>query len=181
MSRRDVIIVASVSCIYGLGSPEDYRAMMVGLEVGQIVDRDGVLAKLVNIQYERNDIEFQPGKFRVRGDCVEIWPTYEESAIRVEFWGDEVEQISIIHPTSGEVLDRLQQMFVYPSKHFVLPEERIAGAVGEIKRELQERLQQFKDQGKLLEAQRSAPAPVSTSRCCRKWATVRASRTTAGP
>ena len=154
VSRRDVIIVASVSCIYGLGSPEDYRAMMVGLEVGQFVDRDGVLAKLVNIQYERNDVEFQPGKFRVRGDCVEIWPTYEENAVRVEFWGDEVEQISVIHPTSGEVLERRTQMFVYPSKHFVLPEERIEGAVGEIKRELQERLQQFKDQGKLLEAQR---------------------------
>ena len=154
VSRRDVIIVASVSCIYGLGSPEDYRAMMVGLEVGQVVDRDGVLAKLVDIQYERNDIEFQPGKFRVRGDCVEVWPTYEENAFRVEFWGDEVEQISVIHALSGEVLDRREQMFVYPSKHFVLPEERIAGAVGAIKKELQERLKVFKDQGKLLEAQR---------------------------
>ncbi len=154
VSRRDVIIVASVSCIYGLGSPEDYRAMMVGLAVGQTVDRDGVLAKLVDIQYERNDIEFQPGKFRVRGDCVEIWPTYEEHAFRVEFWGDEVEQLSVIHPLTGEVLDRPERMFVYPSKHFVLPEERIAGAVGEIKKELQERLKEFKDQGKLLEAQR---------------------------
>jgi excinuclease ABC subunit B len=154
VSRRDVIIVASVSCIYGLGSPEDYRAMMVGLEVGQMVDRDGVLAKLVDIQYERNDIEFQPGKFRVRGDCVEVWPTYEENPFRVEFWGDEVERLSIIHPLSGEVLDRPERVFVYPSKHFVLPEERIEGAVGEIKKELQERLKEFKDQGKLLEAQR---------------------------
>ena len=154
VSRRDVIIVASVSCIYGLGSPEDYRAMMVGLDVGQVVDRDQVLAKLVDIQYERNDIEFQPGKFRVRGDCVEIWPTYEETAFRVEFWGDEVEQLSIINPTSGEVLDRPERMFIYPSKHFVLPEERIDGAVAEIKQELKERLEQFKDQGKLLEAQR---------------------------
>jgi excinuclease ABC subunit B len=154
VSRRDVIIVASVSCIYGLGSPEDYRAMMVGLDVGQVVDRDAVLAKLVDIQYERNDIEFQPGKFRVRGDCVEIWPTYEEMAFRVEFWGDEVEQLSIINPTSGEVLDRPERMFIYPSKHFVLPEERIEGAVAEIKKELKDRLQEFKDQGKLLEAQR---------------------------
>ena len=154
VSRRDVIIVASVSCIYGLGSPEDYRAMMVGLDVGQTVDRDEVLAKLVDIQYERNDIEFQPGKFRVRGDCVEVWPTYEEMAFRVEFWGDEVEQLSVINPTSGEVLERPERLFIYPSKHFVLPEERIAGAVDEIKRELKERLDEFKDQGKLLEAQR---------------------------
>jgi excinuclease ABC subunit B len=154
VSRRDVIIVASVSCIYGLGSPEDYRAMMVALEVGQSVDRDQVLAKLVDIQYERNDIEFQPGKFRVRGDCVEIWPTYEESAFRVEFWGDEVEQLSVIHPVSGEVLARPEKLVAYPSKHFVLPEDRIAGAVDEIKRELHERLRIFKEQGKLLEAQR---------------------------
>jgi excinuclease ABC subunit B len=154
VSRRDVIIVASVSCIYGLGSPEDYRAMMVGLEVGESVDRDEVLAKLVAIQYERNDIEFQPGKFRVRGDCVEIWPTYEQIAFRVEFWGDEVERLSIINPTSGESLDRPEKMFIYPSKHFVLPEERIAGAVEEIKQELKERLELFKEQGKLLEAHR---------------------------
>ena len=154
VSRRDVIIVASVSCIYGLGSPEDYRAMMVGLDVGQTVDRDEVLAKLVDIQYERNDVEFQPGKFRVRGDCVEVWPTYEEMAFRVEFWGDEVEQLSVINPTSGEVLERPERLFIYPSKHFVLPEERIAGAVDEIKRELKERLDEFKAQGKLLEAQR---------------------------
>ncbi len=154
VSRRDVIVVASVSCIYGLGSPEDYRAMMVGLDVGQVIDRDHVLAKLVDIQYERNDIEFQPGKFRVRGDCVEIWPTYEQLAFRVELWGDEVEQLSIINPTSGEVVDRLERMFIYPSKHFVLPEERIASAVDEIKRELNERLTIFKNEGKLLEAQR---------------------------
>ncbi len=154
VSRRDVIIVASVSCIYGLGSPEDYRAMMVGLDVGQTVDRDHVLAKLVDIQYERNDIEFQPGKFRVRGDCVEVWPTYEEMAFRVEFWGDEVEQLSVINPTSGEVMERPERLFIYPSKHFVLPEERIEGAVAKIKQELKDRLAEFKDQGKLLEAQR---------------------------
>jgi len=154
VSRPDTIVVASVSCIYGLGSPDDYRAMMVGLEVGQIVDRDQVLAKLVDIQYERNDIEFQPGKFRVRGDCVEVWPTYEETAFRMEFWGDEVEQLSVINPTSGEVVERPERMFIYPSKHFVLPEDRIAGAVGAIRKELQQQLTEFKDQGKLLEAQR---------------------------
>ncbi len=154
VSRRDVIVVASVSCIYGLGSPEDYRAMMVGLETGQEVDRDRVLSKLVDIQYERNDIDFQRGRFRVRGDCVEIWPSYEQYAYRVEFWGDEVEQLSIINPTSGEVIQRESQMFIYPSKHFVLPDERIQGAVEEIRAALDERLKQLKDSGKLLEAQR---------------------------
>jgi excinuclease ABC subunit B len=154
VSRRDVVIVASVSSIYGLGSPEDYRAMMVGLQVGQQLDRDDVLARLVDIQYERNDIEFAPGKFRVRGDCVEVWPSYEEYAYRLEFWGDEVEQLSAIHPTSGEVLERREQVYIYPAKHFVLPDERIANAVDEIRAELEVRLEQFKREGKLLEAQR---------------------------
>ncbi len=154
VSRRDVIIVASVSSIYGLGSPEDYRAMMVALEVGQIVDRDHVLSKLVDIQYERHDVEFQPGRFRVRGDCVEVWPSYEQYAYRIELWGDEVEQLSFINPTSGEVIERQQRLFIYPAKHFVLPEERIEGAVAEIRKELAERLEQLKGQGKLLEAQR---------------------------
>ena len=101
VSRRDVIVVASVSCIYGLGSPEDYKQMMVGLAVGDVVDRDEVLAKLIDIQYDRNDIDPERGKFRVRGDSVEVWPAYEEFAYRIEFWGDEVEKLSIIDPTSG--------------------------------------------------------------------------------
>jgi excinuclease ABC subunit B len=154
VSRRDVIIVASVSCIYGLGSPEDYRAMMVGLSVGQAVDRDEILARLVDIQYDRNDIEFQPGRFRVRGDCIEIYPSYEQFALRIELWGDEVEQLSIINPTSGEVISRQPQLFVYPAKHFVMPEDRIKQAVDQIRVELEERLEQFKREGKLLEAQR---------------------------
>ena len=154
VSRRDVIIVASVSCIYGLGSPEDYRSMMVGLSTSRPADRDVILSKLVDIQYERNDIEFQPGRFRVRGDCVEIWPSYEQFAYRVEFWGDEVEQLSIINPTSGEAVQRLTEIFIYPAKHFVLPEERIAQAIDEIKDELDRQLASFKAQGKLLEAQR---------------------------
>jgi excinuclease ABC subunit B len=154
VSRRDVIIVASVSCIYGLGSPEDYRAMMVGLTVGQTIDRDEVLRKLVDIQYERNDIEFQPGKFRVRGDCVEVWPAYEQSAYRMEFWGDEVEQLSIVNPTSGDVIERSEQLFIYPTKHFVLPEARVEQAVADLRKELKDRLDQFKAEGKLLEAQR---------------------------
>ena len=154
VSRRDVLVVASVSSIYGLGSPEDYRAMMVHLDLGKVVDRDFILGKLVDIQYERADFEFQPGKFRVRGDCVEIWPAYEEVAMRVEFWGDEIEQLSIINPTSGEVIERKEELFIYPCKHFVMPEERIKAAVDEIKRELEERLERLRLDGKLLEAHR---------------------------
>jgi excinuclease ABC subunit B len=154
VSRPDVIVVASVSCIYGLGSPADYKAMMVGVGVGDVLDRDAMLAKLVDIQYERNDTDPSRGKFRVRGDSVEVWPSYEEFAYRLEFWGDEVERLSIINPTSGEVIDKLEQVYIYPAKHFVLPEERIHGAVDEIRKELRERLELFKSQGKLLEAQR---------------------------
>ena len=154
VSRRDVIVVASVSCIYGLGSPEDYKAMMVGLGVGDVRDRDEVLARLIDIQYERNDTDPARGKFRVRGDSVEIWPSYEEFSYRIEFWGDEIERLSIIDPVSGEAIDSLRQIFIYPAKHFVLPEERIHNAVDEIRRELRERLELFKSQGKLIEAQR---------------------------
>ncbi len=154
VSRPDTIIVASVSCIYGLGSPVDYKAMMVHLKVGEEVDRDDMISRLVDIQYERNDIEFQSGRFRVRGDCVEIWPSYEEYAFRIEFWGDEIEQLSIINPTSGEALSSEPALYIYPAKHFVLPEERIESAVAEIKRELEEQLETFRDQAKLLEAQR---------------------------
>ena len=154
VSRRDVIVVASVSCIYGLGSPDDYRDMMVHLQQGDVFDRDEVLSRFVSIQYERNDIEFASGKFRVRGDCVEIWPSYEEFAYRIEFWGDDIEQLSLINPTSGEVISTEEELYIYPCKHFVLPQERIAGAVDDIKNELEERLDQLKGQGKLLEAQR---------------------------
>jgi len=154
VSRRDVIIVASVSCIYGLGSAEDYRRMMVALQRGQEVDRDEMLRRLVDIQYERNDVAFERGKFRVRGDCVEVWPSYEEFALRIEFWGDEVEQLSLVEPTSGSLIRQEDQLFIYPAKHFVMPEDRIAAAVEEIRRELEERLEQFRREGKLLEAQR---------------------------
>ena len=154
VSRDDVVIIASVSSIYGLGSPEDYKQMMVGLRKGQEVDRDDVLSRLVDIQYERNDVSFERTKFRVRGDCVEIWPSYEEFAYRVEFWGDEVDQLSIINPVSGETLSVEEQLFVYPAKHFVMPEDRIAQAVSLIKDELEEQLAKFRAEGKLLEAQR---------------------------
>ncbi len=154
VSRRDVIVVASVSCIYGLGSPKDYKDMMVGLRVGESLDRDNVLERFINIQYERNDTDPARGKFRVRGDCVEIWPSYEEFAYRIEFWGDEIEKLSIINATSGETIDNLSEVYIYPAKHFVLPEDRIHNAVDAIRQELRERLELFREQGKLLEAQR---------------------------
>src|SRR5215467_707806 len=127
---------------------------MVGVFVGDVLDRGAMLAKLIGIQYERNDTDPSRGKFRVRGDSVEVWPSYEEFAYRLEFWGDEVERLSIINPTSGEVIDKLESIYIYPAKHFVLPEERIHQAVDNIRAELRERLELFKSQGKLLEAQR---------------------------
>ena len=154
VSRKDVIIVASVSSIYGLGSPEDYRKMMVSLKRGEHLDRDQMLAGLVDIQYQRNDIAFERSKFRVRGDCVEVWPSYEEYAYRIEFWGDEIEQLSIIHPISGEAISTHDHLFIYPAKHFVTSEARIKGAIDIIKQELAERLEFFRKEGKLLEAQR---------------------------
>ena len=154
VSRSDVIVVASVSSIYGLGSPDDYRQMMVALERGTTMDRDDMLMKLVDIQYDRNDVSFERGRFRVRGDCVEIWPAYEEYALRVEFWGDEIDQLSLINPTSGETIATQDRLFVYPAKHFVMPEQRIEQAVAAIKQELEEQLERFRLNGKLLEAQR---------------------------
>ena len=154
VSRRDVVIVASVSCIYGIGSRDDYQAAMIPLGVGEIHPRDALLSRLVSVQYQRNDVAFESSQFRVRGDCVEIFPPYEEFAYRIEFWGDEIEQISWIHPVSGETLQRLTELVIYPAKHFVLPEERIETAVAEIRRELEERLDVLRVEGKLLEAQR---------------------------
>jgi excinuclease ABC subunit B len=154
VSRKDVIIVASVSSIYGLGSPEDYRTMMVVVRKGEAIDRDQMLAQLVDIQYQRNDIAFERSKFRVRGDSVEIWPSNEEFAYRVEFWGDDVEQINIINPLTGEAIAPQDQIFIYPAKHFVTSEARIAEAVKRIRAELKEQLEGFHKEGKLLEAQR---------------------------
>ena len=156
VSRDDVLVVASVSCIYGLGSPEDYRKMMVRLQLGDLVDRDQLLLKFVDIQYERNDVSFERGKFRVRGDVVELWPAYEEFGYRIELFGDEVERLATIDPLTGSVLETHKDMYIYPAKHFVLPEERIQGAVENIGKELEQRLKEMKEQGKLLEAQRLA-------------------------
>jgi len=154
VSRDDVIIVASVSCIYGLGSPADYKRMMVYLARGGSTARDELLLKLVDIQYERNDVSFTRGKFRVRGDVVEVWPASEEYGFRIELFGDEVDALAIINPTSGETLRVLDELYIYPAKHFVTPEERIREAVDGISAELEERLAQFRKEGKLLEAQR---------------------------
>ena len=154
VSRKDVIIIASVSSIYGLGSPEDYKTMMVAVKVGDTIDRDKMLSKFVDIQYKRNDIAFERSTFRVRGDTVEIWPSYEEYAYRIELWGDEVEQISIINPLTGESLSPQKQIYIYPAKHFVTSESRIAEGVKRIRLELAKRLELFQEQGKLLEAQR---------------------------
>src|SRR5437773_10035240 len=128
VSRGDVLGVASVSCIYGLGSPEDYRKMMVRLRLGDMIDRDEMLLKFVDIQYDRNDVTFERGKFRVRGDVVELWPANEEIGYRIELFGDEVERLATIDPLTGVVLETHQEMYIYPAKHFVLPEERIQGS-----------------------------------------------------
>ena len=154
VSREDVIIVASVSCIYGLGSPSDYKRMMVYVPKGEVLDRDATLLRLIDIQYQRNDIAFERGKFRVRGDTIDIWPASEEVAYRIELFGDEVDALSIIHPVSGETIKELDELYIYPAKHFVTPEERVKDAIAGIEAELNARLEQFKVEGKLLEAER---------------------------
>jgi excinuclease ABC subunit B len=154
VSRDDVIIVASVSCIYGLGSPSDYKRMMVKLAKGEVIERDQLLLKLVDVQYQRNDMVFERGKFRVRGDTIEVWPAYEEYGLRIELFGDEVDSLSVINPLTGEVTRSLEELYVYPAKHFVTPEHRIKEAITGIEQELAQRLEVFKAEGKLLEAQR---------------------------
>jgi excinuclease ABC subunit B len=154
VSRRDVIVVASVSCIYGLGSPKDYLDMMIPLQIGDEIDRDKLLLKLVDIHYERNDYELARAKFRARGDVIEVWPAYEEFAFRIELWGDEIENLSIINPLTGEEAKKQTEIYIYPAKHFVMPMDRIEAAVLLIEAELHERLEHFKKEGKLLEAQR---------------------------
>ncbi|MFH1715783.1 MAG: excinuclease ABC subunit UvrB [Planctomycetota bacterium] len=153
-TRSDCIIVASVSCIFGLGSPEDYKASVVAVRAGDRCDRNDLLGRLADIQYTRNDIDFQRGTFRVRGDVVELHPSYESFAVRIEFFGDEIEHISYINPVSGEILAIEEQVFIYPAQHYIMPGERIGSAVESIKAELNERLAELRSEGKLLEAQR---------------------------
>jgi len=155
-ARRDVLIVASVSCIFGLGKPEDYQAMMVALRVGDTVDRDEMLRRLVDIQYDRNDIDFKRGTFRVRGDTVDIYPAYEQFGYQVELFGDSVEALRLINPTTGEALSETDQVFIFPAVHYVAQPETIERAAEAIKAELDYRVIELKNAGKLLEAQRLA-------------------------
>ncbi len=155
--RRDVIIVASVSCIYGLGSPMDYQNMVISLRPGMTRDRDEVMAKLIEIQYDRNEMDFHRGTFRVRGDVLEVIPAYsEDTAIRIEWFGDEVERITEIDVLTGEIKDELKHIAIFPASHYVVDKENIARAVTAIEAELEERVKEFKRQDKLLEAQRIA-------------------------
>src|SRR6476469_1267655 len=154
LTRRDVIVVASVSCIYGLGTPQEYVDRMARLKIGQEVVRDDLLRRFVEMQYTRNDLAFTRGTFRVRGDTVEIIPVYEELAIRIEFFGDEIERIYTLHPVTGEVVNEEQEMYVFPASHYVAGPERMERAIRGIELELQDQLALFEKQGKLLEAQR---------------------------
>lgn len=154
MSRRDTIIVASVSCIYNLGAPQDYQNSLVSFRKGETIGRDVILRRLLDIHYERNDYDFSRGKLRVRGDAVEIFPAYRQDALRVEFFGDEIEKIRLIDPLTGAALQELEQAAVYPAKHFIVSDDRMEGALGRIGQELEQRLQELEAQGKLLEAQR---------------------------
>lgn len=154
LEREDVIIVASVSCIYGLGSPEDYKKLLLFLETGQSIDRDEIIRSLIEIHYNRNDIDFSRGNFRVRGDVLEVIPAYSETAFRIELYGDEIERISEIDPLTGEIIGNRTKMAIYPAKHFVMSHPKLERAVGSIEKELAERLEELRTAGKLLEAQR---------------------------
>ena len=154
LSRRDVVVVASVSCIYGLGTPQSYLDRSVELQVGSEVPRDGLLRMLVDVQYDRNDVAFTRGTFRVRGDTVEIIPSYEELAVRIEYFGDEIEALYYLHPLTGDVVRKVDSLRIFPATHYVAGPERMAAAISTIEEELAERLAELERQGKLLEAQR---------------------------
>ena len=154
LSRNDTLIVASVSCIYNLGSPEDYRELLVFVEKGQIISRDELISRFIQIQYERNDYEFVRGRLRVRGDVLEIYPSYLEEAVRIEFFGERIEKILEINPVSGETLNSLDKTAIYPAKHFIVSQDRIDASLASIERELQDTLKVLRSQNKLLEAQR---------------------------
>jgi excinuclease ABC subunit B len=153
-TRRDIVIVASVSCIYGLGAPEEYRSFVLTIESNKRYKRNKLVRHLVDMQYERNDYDFTRGRFRIRGDTLEIQPAYEETALRIEFWGDEIERIVEVDPLTGEVLAHRDQVDIYPAKHFVTSHDKLMAAIEDIKVELEDRLKELRSQGKLLEAQR---------------------------
>lgn len=154
LTRRDCVVVATVSCIYGLGTPEEYAGRMLFLEEGQQIDRDDLLRTFVAMQYKRNDIAFTRGTFRVRGDTVEIIPVYEELAIRIEFFGDEIDRISTLHPLTGDVIGRQSQVHIFPASHYVAGPQRMERALSTIQQELDQRTAELRKQGKELEAQR---------------------------
>ena len=154
LTRRDVLVVASVSCIYGLGSPEEYQGFVASIRKGEMKNRQRLLRQLIDMQYERNDIDLSRGKFRIRGDTLEVLPAYEDVAVRVQFWGDEVERIVELDPLTGELLAEREAIEIYPAKHFVTSDEKMQLALQDIEEELEERLASFRRQGKLLEAQR---------------------------
>lgn len=154
LTRRDTVVVSSVSCIYGLGTPEEYVARMIELERGMIIDRDALLRRFVAMQYVRNDLAFARGTFRVRGDTIEIIPVYEELAIRIEMFGDEIESLAVLHPLTGDVIDHVDHTYLFPASHYVASEERMKKAIASIEDELDDRLAWFRGQNKLLEEQR---------------------------
>ncbi|MSS83988.1 excinuclease ABC subunit UvrB [Actinomycetaceae bacterium WB03_NA08] len=154
LTREDVVVVSSVSCIYGLGTPEEYVARRITLEVGMEIDRDALLRAFVGMQYTRNDVAFARGTFRVQGDTIEIIPVYEELAIRIEMFGDEIDSLSVLHPLTGEVMREVTRVHVFPASHYVAGEERMKRAIASIEEELDERIRWFEKRGKLLEAQR---------------------------
>ena len=154
LTRRDVIVVSSVSCIYGLGTPQEYVARMVPLEVGMQIERNELLKRFITMQYTRNDMAFTRGTFRVRGDTIDIIPMYEEMAIRIEMFGDEIDSLATLHPITGEVIEEEDSVFIFPASHYVAGPERMQRALDSIEDELGERLKYFREQGKLLEEQR---------------------------
>ena len=154
LTRRDTVVVSSVSCIYGLGTPEEYVARMIELSRGMTIDRDDLLRAFISMQYARNDLGFTRGTFRVRGDTVEIIPVYEELAIRMEMFGDEIDSLAVLHPVTGKVIKEVDHVYLFPASHYVAGEERMKRAIASIEAELEERLEWFESQGKLLEAQR---------------------------
>ena len=154
LTRRDTVVVSSVSCIYGLGTPEEYVARMIELSRGMCIERDDLLRAFIGMQYTRNDIGFTRGTFRVRGDTIEIIPVYEELAIRIEMFGDEIDSLAVLHPVTGNVIEEVDHVYLFPASHYVAGEERMKRAIASIEKELEERLEWFESQGKLLEAQR---------------------------
>ena len=173
LTRRDVIVVSTVSCIYGLGTPQEYVDRMLRLRVGEEHDRDSILRRLVEIQYTRNDMSFTRGTFRVRGDTLEIFPVYEEHAVRIEFFGDEIERLMTLHAVTGEVITEDTELYVFPATHYVAGPERMERAIAGIEAELEEQLATFEREGKLLEAQRLEQRTIERGHQCRSKQTNR--------